>query len=119
VIGRDARCDFRIDDASVAPRHAEVVLLADGRCHLTDRGSPGGTYVLRDGQWRALRQDFVAPEELLKFGACELPAAELGVLRDATGTPPRAGTRSPGAAGASAQARLVRDPMTGEILEQP
>ena len=47
LVGRDPRCDCRIDDPSVSRRHAHVVPAADGRLYITDRASSGGTFVRR------------------------------------------------------------------------
>ena len=47
VIGRSSFADIVIPDESVAPRHAEVVITADGRYYVTDCASTGGTFERR------------------------------------------------------------------------
>ena len=44
VLGSDAAADLRLDDASVAPRHA-VLYFQNGRAALQDSGSGQGVYV--------------------------------------------------------------------------
>ncbi len=123
LIGRHVRCDYPIDAEGVAERHAEAIALADGGYHITDCGSPGGTFVLRDSQWQPIQQAFVARGEQLRFGDFEIDVDALDVLRE-----PPSGRRNPARGGVLTQARvgapnaeqgLVRDPQTGEILERP
>ena len=61
LIGRSAHADVVVADASVGATHAEVVITADGRIHITDRATAGGTYhrVAPDAPWSPLRQAFV------------------------------------------------------------
>jgi len=78
-IGRKPSSDIVFDDDSVSRLHAEVVVTRDGRLYVTDCGSTSGTAVWRQGRWQALRQGFVAGDERLRFGRCEMSAAELGL----------------------------------------
>ena len=90
LLGRDPRCDYRIDDVSVSRRHAELVPVPDGRFHVTDRGSTGGTFV-RHGrecrEWTRIQQAWVGPADRIRFGGYEMAAAELAVLRGAETAP--------------------------------
>jgi FHA domain len=44
-VGRDLACDIVVDDEHVAPQHALLTLLADGRVHVRDFGTRNGTEV--------------------------------------------------------------------------
>ena len=101
VIGRGEDCDVRLSDASVSRNHAAVVVFADGRLHLTDHGTTNGTFVLADGAWRRFRQGFVDASVRLRFGRFEIAAERLRMLCPN-------GTRN----------SVVRDPETGEVIEQ-
>ena len=87
LLGRDPRCDYRIDDVSVSRRHAELVPAPDGRFHVTDRGSTGGTFVRRGREWTRIQQAWVGPADRIRFGGYEMAAAELAVLRGADAAP--------------------------------
>ncbi len=120
LIGSGSDCDFVIDGGSVADRHAEATLLADGRYHITDRGSVGGTFVLRESDWQTIRQDFVEPGERLRFGDHEIVVDVLADLVESDVTPDRARSARHAQAPPAApdpDTRLVRDPLTGEIVE--
>ena len=77
LVGRDPRCECRIDDPSVSRRHAEVVAAPDGRFYVTDCASTGGTFVLRGGEWTRIRQAWVGPADRIRFGGREMAAADL------------------------------------------
>ena len=115
VVGRERGCDIRLDDASVSRRHAEIVPLSGGRVYVADRATLNGTF-LRDGdQWRAIRQAVVKPTDHIRFGDCRMTAAQLNALcpRDDP-PPPDVRNENP----LDPNKGLVRDPDTGEILEQ-
>ena len=101
LLGRDPRCDYCIDDVSVSRRHAELVPAPDGRFHVTDRGSTGGTFVRHGREWTRVQQAWVGPADRIRFGGYEMAAAELAVLRgagaapDAFATPLPAGPADP------------------------
>ena len=80
LVGRDPRCDRRLDDPSVSRRHAEVVPASDGRLYVTDRASSGGTFVRRSGEWARIRQAWVGPADRIRFGGYEMGAADLAAL---------------------------------------
>lgn len=122
VIGRSPSADVVIADTSVAPHHAELVIAGDGRLHLTDCASEGGTWVQSEGAapsgWQPLRQAFVRPDQILRLGDYQCTAGDL--LRWSHAAPAEAS----GAGGweAAAQRRVrgpvARDPATGEIVRR-
>ena len=115
VVGRERGCDIRLDDASVSRRHAEIVPLSGGRVYVTDRATINGTF-LRDGdQWRAIRQAVLKPTDYIRFGDCQMTAGQLNALcpRDDP-SPPDVRKEDP----LDPNKGLVRDPDTGEIVEQ-
>ena len=87
-IGRGRDNDVRLAEPTVSRRHAELVVTEDGRYHLTDCASAHGTQVLRDGQWKAVRQAFVVEDDELRFGEHRTGLQELlaQASRDAGGT---------------------------------
>lgn len=131
VIGRSPDADIVLADATVARRHAELVITDDGRYHLTDCGGDGGTWravARRDGAevWERTRQSFVAARQPLRFGAYRATVEELLATR-APGqwTPGQrasgpAGTVGPAgsAVGDSLSGPVERDPRTGEIVRR-
>ena len=88
VIGRSPHADIVLPDPSVARRHAELVATDDGRVHLTDCDSEGGTWRrlgagagagAGDGtpRWERLRQAFLDAGAALRFGEHETTARSL------------------------------------------
>ena len=80
TVGRSPDSDVRICNETVSRRHAELTLTSSGRFYVTDCGSLRGTCVFRGGKWIPLRQDYVGPDERLRFGKFETKLAHL--LRD-------------------------------------
>ena len=126
LVGRDPRCECRVDDPSVSRRHAEVVAAPDGRFYVTDRASTGGTFVLRGGEWTRIRQAWVGPADRIRFGGREMAAADLaaGSGRGAAPGPPPPPDPDPAppvpAQDEKGRVRIpARDPRTGEIIEMP
>lgn len=76
-IGRGDDSDVRLTDQSVSRRHAELVVTNTRRFYLTDCASSGGTYVSRNGEWVRIRQDYVEPNERVRFGAYEVELRKL------------------------------------------
>ena len=138
VIGRSSEADIVLADASVARRHAELVLTDDGRFHLTDCGGGGDTWravARRGGEevWERTRQSFVAARQPLRFGNYRVTVQELRARRgpslheQGTAGPSgaagsgvgSAGSGSGGAAGEPAlRGPVERDPRTGEIVRR-
>ena len=140
IVGRDPRCDYRIDDASVSRRHAEVVPASGGRLYVTDCASTGGTFLLRGGrEWERIRQAWVGPADRIRFGGYEMRAADLaGLCGGGAGTAPPDPVPDPAPVPSAPpvpapappvpapvppapvreeKKRPVRDPRTGEIVE--
>ena len=131
LIGRSAHADVIIPDASVSAYHAEVVMTADGRCHLTDRASAEGTYhrVSKADPWTSVRQTFVEMSDQLRLGnyVCHVSDLLDGVLDDATagsqlgtsGDDAGAAAIHPGGVTSDRPRGAVeRDPVTGEIVRR-
>ena len=131
LVGRDPRCDRRLDDPSVSRRHAEVIPAPAGRLYVTDRASSGGTFVRRGGEWTRIRQAWVEPADRIRFGGYEMGAAELAALcSGGAGAGPAPPDPVPGPApdppapapdppppAPDEKKNLVRNPVTGEIVE--
>ena len=123
MIGRSPSADVVLADTSVAPHHAELVITADGRFHLTDCATGGGTWIKGEGggdpDWRPVRQDFVQPAQLLRLGDYQCTVGDL--LRWSRAGPAD-GSAGAGAWEAAWQRRIrgpvVRDPTTGEIVRR-
>ena len=126
VIGRSPYADVVLAAPGVARRHAELVATGDGRYHLTDCGSEGGTWrqAGETGAWEPVRQAFVALDEPLRLG--DHPCTVQSLLGDrlaADGGAGRGGGgkgrwRHDGVAEAPepVRGRVERDPETGEIV---
>lgn len=127
VIGRGPQADIELKDSSVEPHHAELLVTQDGRYHLTDCGTGGGTWeagTVEPGpdDWETVRQAFVGARQPLRFGAqvCTLETLLRPLLGDGIGL--GAGSGGAGAAQGRAGDRLrgplERDPRTGEIVRR-
>ena len=122
LVGRDPRCDRRLDDPSVSRRHAEVVPAPAGRLYVTDRVSSGGTFVRRGGEWTRIRQAWVEPADRIRFGGYEIGAAELAALCSggagpAPPDPVPVPAPDPPPPEQEEKKKPVRDPVTGDIVE--
>ena len=127
VIGRSPYADVVLADTAVARRHAEIVVTADGRFHLTDCASETGTWrrAGQDGPWQAVRQAFVAVDEPLRLGDhhCTIQSL-IGDQLAPGGAPGRGGGAGKGRwrhegmgeAVEPPRGRVERDPETGEIV---
>lgn len=130
IVGREPGCEVVLDDASVSRRHAEVVRLSDGRLHVTDRATTNGTFILRGGEWRAVRQTWLGPADHIRFGDRRLTGRRLDALCPRDGVRPARGAEAAGASAGGSMPRgprkdapdaneaLMRDPETGEIIER-
>jgi len=122
MIGRSHAADIVIAEASVAARHAELVVTVDGRHHLTDCASGSGTWrrpaqASVSGRWRPVRQGFVRLDDELRLGehCCtvgDLIAAAGGAIAP-DGGEPRAEAEQHRPRGP-----VERDPVTGEIVRR-
>jgi len=68
TIGRDKSCDIPVADDSVSRLHAQLSLLDRGMLFLTDCNSSNGTFLMRQGRLQKVRQEFVRPEDEVRFG---------------------------------------------------
>lgn len=123
VIGRSQYADISIADATVARRHAEIVLTDDGRLYLTDCATEGGTWRWARGTeghmgWQGIRQAFIDPAQGIRLGAYECIPRDL--LRDilGAGMGDGPGQAAPRAAREPTAGPVERDPMTGEIIRK-
>ena len=76
-IGRSTSCDIVLNNNSVSRKHAELLVLDDGRFYLTDCASSNGTYILQDTQRQAVRQTFVPGTACICLGDKQLTIADL------------------------------------------
>lgn len=68
TIGSAESCHIRLNQASVSEHHAELVVAAAGKLHLTDRGSGGGTFRKQGDEWVVVTQSYVDHHEPIRFG---------------------------------------------------
>ena len=81
-IGRERTCDVPIADDSVSRLHAQLSILEGEQLFLVDCQSSNGTMLLRDGQSRPVRQEFVTPADQVRFGDVTLSVEDiLAVIR--------------------------------------
>ncbi len=132
IVGRNPDCDLRLDHSSVSRHHAEIILIPDGRYYVSDRNSLNGSRVYRDSKWQKIRQEFVNATERLRFGKHEVPASVLESLRTLKGRggaiAEKVSSSAPKAAygnaykppddGIDPSKGLMRNPLTGEIIEK-
>jgi hypothetical protein len=138
VIGRSPFADVVIAEESVAPHHAELIVTEQGDLHLTDCGSPSGTWRRAahdgprtegtsgpDGGWVRIRQEFVTADEPLRLGDHGCTAGELlraahlvhGSGNDAAVEPAAVWERGE-ATRPRLRGRVERDAATGEIVRR-
>jgi putative serine protease PepD len=55
-IGRSPKSDIVLTDGSVSREHAELSDTSDGRYSIVDMGSSFGTFIMREGEWRKIKQ---------------------------------------------------------------
>lgn len=123
VIGRSQNADIVIASATVAARHAELVVCDSQRLHLTDCGSANGTWrrSASPGEgWEKVRQEFIAMDETVRFGDYVCSVSSL--LQLANGGEPQDGASPPkGRPEPESQhlrGRVERDPNTGEVVRK-
>jgi len=106
AVGRSEGAMTFPSDPSLAPRHASF-FFRDGRAHVRDDGSPGGTFLKLRGLTVPLRPGdaFAVGDRLLRFGG-PLPAA---------GHAAPDGTRRLGSPRPTGQAVLVEERLAGGI----
>lgn len=125
VIGRSQNADIVIASATVAARHAELVVCDDRRLHLTDCASAGGTWrrssASPGADWEKVRQEFIARDDIIRFG--DYVCAVSSLLQLDKDNDPQIGGASllKGRQESESQhprGRVERDPNTGEIVRK-
>lgn len=82
TIGSWEECDLVIDDASIAPIHAQVQITRDGYLALLDAGSDNGTFLHRNGSWIRVMRAELGSQDGVRLGNHELALAQLLALFD-------------------------------------
>lgn len=67
-IGRSPKSDIVMSEGSISRDHAELSDTDDGRYSIIDVGSTYGTYILREGEWRKIKQAVIGPDEPVMLG---------------------------------------------------
>lgn len=87
LIGRSFRgvADILLNDETISPVHAEIILTDDGKVLLKDKHSTNGTYHLKNGVWEPVRYESVQlnDNDKVKFGRMELSVQEILSIRQA------------------------------------
>lgn len=77
TIGSDVSCDLVLADETVAPRHAQLEVRANGPLILSDCGQAPQTKVVHRGEARPVRRAVVTDDDRVRFGDVELSVPEL------------------------------------------
>jgi class 3 adenylate cyclase len=80
-IGRSPKSDIVMSEASVSRDHAELAERTDGRYTITDSGSTYGTFILREGDWRKIKQAVIGPDEPVMLGKHRTTPVQMLKLR--------------------------------------
>jgi class 3 adenylate cyclase len=76
-IGRSPKSDIVLTDGSVSREHAELSDTSDGRYSIVDMGSSYGTFIMREGEWRKIKQAVIGPDEPVMLGKCRITPAQM------------------------------------------
>ena len=76
-IGRSPKSDIVMTDGSVSRDHAELSDASDGRFSILDVGSTYGTFIMREGEWRKIKQAVIGPDEPVMLGKCKITPAQM------------------------------------------
>ena len=69
TIGRkDTLILIQDKDSQISRLHAELTVSDKNTYYLVDCGSSNGTYLKRQGAWKAIRQEFVTEGDEVRFG---------------------------------------------------
>jgi hypothetical protein len=104
TIGSDVSCDLVLADETVAPRHAQLEVRANGPLILSDCGQAPQTKVVHHGEARPVRRAVVTEEDRVRFGDLELSVPELIEALDLDRRLPGWRASTAGAAAAAAAA---------------
>jgi pSer/pThr/pTyr-binding forkhead associated (FHA) protein len=69
TIGRKGT-DIVLEDSNkqISRLQAELTIADNGKYYLVDCGSSNGTSVKQDGKWQPVKQEYVKPEDEVRFG---------------------------------------------------
>ena len=84
-VGRSPKSDIVLTDGSVSREHAEISDTSDGRYSIVDVGSTYGTFIMREGEWRKIKQAVIGPDEQIMLGKLKTTPARMLKLK---GAPP-------------------------------
>ena len=124
-IGRGQDMDVRLNSAKVSRLHAELEVAGSHgsgkglsqQYRLIDCGSTNGTRVFREGRWRSIRSDIVAPDERLRLADYETTPAKLHRMASTAMVAAQAdGQRSASRADDRPGGPVRREAGTGEIV---
>jgi class 3 adenylate cyclase len=76
-IGRSPKSDIVLTDGSVSRDHAELSDTNDGRYSIVDVGSSYGTFIMREGEWRKIKQAVIGPDEPVMLGKHKTTPAQM------------------------------------------
>jgi class 3 adenylate cyclase len=82
-IGRSPKSDIVLTDGSVSRDHAELSDTNDGRYSIVDVGSTYGTFIMREGEWRKIKQAVIGPDEPVMLGKHKTTPAQMLKLKGA------------------------------------
>jgi class 3 adenylate cyclase len=82
-IGRSPKSDIVLTDGSVSREHAELSDTSDGRYSIIDVGSTYGTFIMREGDWRKIKQAVIGPDEPVMLGKHKTTPAQMLKLKGA------------------------------------
>ncbi len=77
TIGRSKESNIFFSDNTVSRRHAELVVSENGTYFLTDCASRHGTFLMKNGQWLAIRQSDVGADDRVRIAERELNVSQL------------------------------------------
>jgi pSer/pThr/pTyr-binding forkhead associated (FHA) protein len=121
TVGRSKDCDIVIADPSVSRQHAQLVVKSETNIVLFDCESKFGTFVRRDGKWRAITSSPVGMDDNVRVGRHETTVRKIlsevqgQTAREKGSTPARPVDRQ-SVKPASIRTVVERDPETGEIV---
>lgn len=81
-IGRSPKSDIVLTDPSVSREHAELSETGDGRFMLIDSNSSYGTFIMREGEWRKIKQATIQADEPVMLGKFKIAPSQMLKLRD-------------------------------------
>ncbi|MBF0376731.1 MAG: FHA domain-containing protein [Desulfamplus sp.] len=77
TIGRSRECDIVLADESVSRKHAELIFMPDGKLFLIDCRSTHGTLLINAGKSQSVKQEFISPTDVVRFGDVTMPVKEI------------------------------------------